>query len=86
MFFKLLYTKDINAVKMRNANLIDPTAKLSGLDTRGYYPSTTPAADKFVYPNLAGTNKGGSAIVLENTKKGYSFSSTAINLASLRTA
>jgi hypothetical protein len=73
----ILYTKDINAVKMRNANLIDPTAKLSGLDTRGYYPSTTPAADKFVYPNLAGTNKGGSAIVLENTKKGYSFSSTA---------
>ena len=73
----ILYTKDINAVKMRNANLIDPTVSLSGLDTRKFYPSTTAAADKFVYPNLAGTNRGGSVIILENTKKGYSFSSTA---------
>ncbi len=61
---------------MRNANLIDPTATLTGLDNRPYYPSTTAASDKYIYPNLAGTNKGGSAIVLENTKKGYSFSST----------
>ena len=72
----ILYTKDLNAVKMRNANLIEPTATLTGLDNRPYYPSTTAASDKFIYPNLAGTNKGGSAIVLENTKKGYSFSST----------
>ena len=73
----ILFTKDINAVKMRNANLKDPTAALSGLDSRLYYPSSTAASDKYVYPNLAGTNKGGSVIILENTKKGYSFSSTA---------
>jgi hypothetical protein len=72
----VMYTKDINAVKMRNANLKDPTGTLSGSDNRAYYPSTTAAADKFVYPNLAGTNRGGTAIVLENTKKGYSFSNT----------
>jgi hypothetical protein len=73
----ILYTKDINAVKMRNANLKDPTGILAGEDNRPYYPSSTPAADKYVYPNLAGTGKGGTVIVLENTGKGYSFSSTA---------
>lgn len=73
----LMYTKDINAVKMRNANLKEPTAILTGADNRHYFPSTATAADKYVYPNLAGTGKGGSAIVLENTKKGYSFSATA---------
>ncbi|MEO7315491.1 MAG: TonB-dependent receptor [Ginsengibacter sp.] len=63
----VLYTKDLNAVKMRNANLKDPSNKLNGVDNRPFYPS---GADK-VYPNLT------EAIVLENTKKGYSFSSTA---------
>lgn len=72
----VMYTKDLNAVKMRNANLKDPGNNLSGLDNRAYYPSTTIAADKFVYPNLAGTGRGGTAIVLENTNKGYSFSNT----------
>lgn len=67
----ILYTKDINAVKMRNANLKDPTGTLSGADNRPYYPSTQTGADKFIYPNI------GSVIVLENTKKGYSFSATA---------
>jgi hypothetical protein len=66
----LLYTKDINAVKMRNVNLKDPTGTLTGLDTRKYYPSTQTGADKNVYTNT------GSVIALENTKKGYSFSAT----------
>ena len=65
---------------MRNANLKDPTATLTGDDNRPYFaPSgnaATDAANKFIYPNLAGTNRGGSAIVLENTGKGYSFSNT----------
>ncbi|MEO5942809.1 MAG: carboxypeptidase regulatory-like domain-containing protein [Ferruginibacter sp.] len=73
----VLFTKDINAVKMRNANLIEPKALLNGLDNRAYFPSTTAASAKYVNPNLAGPNKGGTVIVLENTKKGYSFSSTA---------
>ncbi|MEO6719077.1 MAG: TonB-dependent receptor [Ferruginibacter sp.] len=72
----VLFTKDINAVKMRNANLKDPTATLFGQDNRKYFPTTTPASGKYVYPNLAGTNRGGTAIILENTNKGYSFSNT----------
>ncbi len=67
----VLYTKDINAVKMRNANLIEPEGNLSGLDNRKYYPSSQTGAGKFVNPSV------GSVIVLENTKKGYSFSTTA---------
>ena len=62
----LLYTKDLNAVKMRNANLKDPTGNLAGIDNRAYYPS---GAQKY-YPVS-------EAIVLENTNKGYSFSATA---------
>ena len=81
----VLYTKDLNAVKMRNANLKEPAATLVGLDNRGYFPKTgsssaalaADAAAKFIHPDLSGTSKGGSAIVLENTKKGYSFTSTA---------
>ena len=76
----MLFTKDINAVKMRNANLKDPVATLTGLDNRPYFAATgiaaTDAGNKFIYPNLAGPNRGGSAIVLENTRKGYSFSNT----------
>jgi hypothetical protein len=67
----ILYTKDLNAVKMRNANLIDPAGNLTGLDTRQYYPSSQTGSAKLVHPAQS------SIIVLENTKKGYSFSSTA---------
>ncbi|HEY9341668.1 MAG TPA: carboxypeptidase regulatory-like domain-containing protein [Hanamia sp.] len=63
----LLYTKDMNAVKMRNANLVAPSATLAGADNRLYYPTTAPKVNSEV----------GTVIVLENTKKGYSFSSTA---------
>lgn len=73
----VLYTKDINAVKMRNANLKAPTATLTGADNRPYYPSTLTPAEKYVNPDIAGTGKGGTVIVLENTKKGYSFATTA---------
>ncbi|MEO9022177.1 MAG: TonB-dependent receptor [Ginsengibacter sp.] len=62
----LLYTKDLNDVKMRNANLKDPNGNLTGEDTRSYYTSN----DTKLYPNL------GEVIVLENTHKGYSFSAT----------
>ncbi len=65
-----IYTKDINAVRMRNANLKNPTQQLNGPDNRNYY-GTTPAADKYVYPNLS------SVIVLENTNKGNSLALTA---------
>lgn len=73
----ILYTKDINAVKMRNANLKAPTATLTGLDNRPYYPSTTTSSERYVNPDIAGPGKGGTIIILENTRKGYSFSTTA---------
>ena len=64
----ILYTKDINAVKMRNFNLNAPNITLAGLDTRKAFAAS---ADRLLYPNL------GEDIILENTKKGYSFSTTA---------
>lgn len=64
----ILYTKDLNAVKMRNANLPAPTGRLVGLDNRGYYQA---GDSKKIVPTV------GNVIVLENTNKGYSFSTTA---------
>lgn len=66
----LMFTKDLNAVVMRNPNLKAPTANYSGEDNRPYYPS---GADKFYYDE----DVVGTPIVLENTHKGYSFSGTA---------
>jgi len=66
-----LITKDINAVRMRNANLKAPTGTLTeGEFTRPRYVSTS-NSDRYLYPNIT------SAIVLENTNKGYSTSYTA---------
>ncbi|MBD1386876.1 carboxypeptidase regulatory-like domain-containing protein [Mucilaginibacter rigui] len=65
-----LYTKDINAVRMRNANLKAPTGVLVEGDlSRPRYTGT--AADRNIYPAI------NSAIVLENTNKGYASSLTA---------
>lgn len=63
----LIYTKDINAVAMRNANLQAPTTQYTGADTRFYYPT---GATKY-YNNV------NTAILLENVKKGHAFSGTA---------
>lgn len=66
----LMFTKDINAVVMRNPNLKAPTERYSGPDNRLYYPS---GADMYYYPTK---EVGNAPIVLENTHKGYSFSAT----------
>lgn len=65
-----IYTKDVNAVYMRNANQLAPNARFNGYDNR---PRYTPAnnTSRRLYQNLT------SAIVLENTDKGSSFSFTA---------
>lgn len=65
-----IITKDINAVVMRNANLKSPTGLVTGPDSRPRYISTA-AADRYIYPQIS------SAIILENTKKGYSYALTA---------
>jgi hypothetical protein len=65
-----IITKDINAVIMRNANLKSSTGEFTGPDTRQRYVSTA-ASDRYIYPNIA------SAIILENTNKGYSYALTA---------
>ncbi|MBE9665781.1 TonB-dependent receptor [Mucilaginibacter boryungensis] len=70
--FEALYTKDINATKVRNANLKAPTGTINEGDlTRIRYVGTgtnnaVQAIDRAIYPNLS------SVIVLENTNKGYS--------------
>ncbi len=82
-----LYTKDINAVRMRNVNLKNPTGTIQeGEYTRARYVGTgtaTTAAgftsvgvttqDRNIYPN----NPALSVIALENTNKGYAASLTA---------
>lgn len=79
-----LYTKDLNAVRMRNANLKTPTGTITeGDNSRVRYVGTgttvpgnvanytVQAVDRAIYPNLS------SVIVLENTNKGYSAALTA---------
>lgn len=64
---EFLYTKDVNAVVMRNANLKNPDGTINGIDYRGRFSS--PAA-RNVYSNI------NTAIVLENTSMGSSGSAT----------
>ncbi len=65
LLLEALYTKDINAVYMRNANLRNPDSILAGPDPRPSYTSNSR-----VNPNI------GSAIVLENTSRGGSLNLT----------
>lgn len=72
-----LYTKDINATKVRNANLKTPTGTINEGDlTRVRYVGTgtngaVQAIDRAIYPNLT------SVVILENTNEGYSAALTA---------
>ncbi|MRG43547.1 cell envelope biogenesis protein OmpA [Chitinophaga sp. SYP-B3965] len=65
-----LITKDINAVRMRNGNLKEATGIAAGPDNRPRYVSPN-ASDRYIYPSL------GSAVIVENTSKGYSYALTA---------
>ncbi|MFT3824870.1 MAG: TonB-dependent receptor [Chitinophagaceae bacterium] len=65
-----IITKDINAIVMRNANLKDATGYVTGPDNRPRYMSTA-ASDRYIYPAIS------SAVIVENTKKGYSYALTA---------
>ncbi|WP_161662272.1 TonB-dependent receptor [Pedobacter sp. V48] len=64
-----IYTKSINEIYHRDANLVNPTGKLTGTgDTRDIFPgSSANRINNFL------TN----AIVLDNTNKGYAYNLTA---------
>ena len=62
-----IYTKDLNAVKMRNANEKPTNGILTGSDARGRFAA---AGDRRIYPGIT------SAVILENTNKGGGFSFT----------
>lgn len=63
-----IYTKDINAVFHRDANLVSPTGTLAGPDNRATFPGSS--ANRI---NSTITN----AIVLDNVSEGYSYSLSA---------
>jgi hypothetical protein len=77
---EFLYSKDIHATYMYNANLNEENgyAIANGGDTRERFLTTVPTSNKYYYagtslqdPNL------GNVIVLANTSKGYSYSAVA---------
>jgi hypothetical protein len=63
-----IYTKDLNAVRMRNANEKPTNGTLTGSDARGRFAA---AGDRRIYPGIT------SAVILENTNKGGGFSFTS---------
>jgi hypothetical protein len=75
-----IYTKDINATRMRNVNLKNPTGVIiEGDNTRVRYVGTgtnnaVTVQDRNIYPNSPTL----SVVALENTNKGYSAAFTAL--------
>jgi len=75
---ELIYTKDINAVYIRDANLAKPVAYLNG-DGRPLYGAVpgTATTDRTILSNDRRVNGDvGQALVLDNTSKGYQWSIT----------
>lgn len=75
--FEALYTKDINATRLRNANLKTPTGvtkEVDGVSRPRFIGTGTAnavvAADRAIYPALS------SVVVLENTNEGYAYQLT----------
>ncbi|HEY9045906.1 MAG TPA: TonB-dependent receptor [Ohtaekwangia sp.] len=76
---EFIYTKDINAVYLRDANLADSKATLAG-DGRPLYGAApgSPNVDRAIISNDRRINGDiGQALVLDNTNKGYQWSITA---------
>ncbi|PZR26699.1 MAG: cell envelope biogenesis protein OmpA [Citrobacter freundii] len=70
---ELMYTKDLNAIYMFNANQKAPDGTVtSGSDTRGRYSANTAAVRRLYVPSGRNVN----AIVLDNTSRGSSFVAT----------
>ncbi|QIL41294.1 TonB-dependent receptor [Pedobacter sp. HDW13] len=72
-----MYTKSINEIYHRNANLVNAAGTYSGTgDTRPYFPGVTATSNASAAPNRVNsfiTN----AIVLDNTNQGYAWNVTA---------
>jgi hypothetical protein len=60
-----IYTKDLNAIYHRDANLVNPTGKSVGPNVRDTFPGGT---------NNRINQRITNAIVMDNTSKGYSYS------------
>ncbi|HTJ51678.1 MAG TPA: carboxypeptidase regulatory-like domain-containing protein [Cyclobacteriaceae bacterium] len=77
---EFIYTKDIHAVFIRDANLAAPVGKVQG-DGRPLYgaaPTSTINTDRAILSNDRRVNGDvGQALVLDNTNKGYQWSITA---------
>ncbi len=72
-----IYSKDVNAVVHRNYNMLPPSGNLSGTgDTRAQFAGFN---EVNIYSASAGSESflEAGAIVLDNTKKGYQFTTTA---------
>jgi hypothetical protein len=76
---EFIYTKDINAVFIRDANIAAPVGTLAG-DGRPLYGTapSNPNTDRAIISNDRRVNGDlGQALVIDNTKKGYQWSITA---------
>ncbi|SES21130.1 Carboxypeptidase regulatory-like domain-containing protein [Pedobacter rhizosphaerae] len=72
-----MYTKSINEIYHRNANLVNPAGNYSGSgDTRPYFPGVTASANASAAPNRVNSFLT-NAIVLDNTNQGYAYNVTA---------
>ncbi|WP_426492791.1 TonB-dependent receptor [Hymenobacter sp. 102] len=72
-----IYSKDINAAIHRNYNLVTPTERAAGADSRELYPASGPRINPgFTGPDGQFSFLDAGVIVLENTKKGYQYSLT----------
>lgn len=72
---ELIYTKDLNAVYIRNANLTAPVGTLAGDGRPLYAPN---GSTRQIYGNdRRYQGDVGQALVLDNTSKGYNWSITA---------
>lgn len=67
--FELIYSKDINAVVVRNADLRAPVGTVPGVDGRNYYGGSTLFE---LNPDF-----GAGIYVLDNTDEGHNFNATA---------
>lgn len=65
-----IYTKDVNAVFHRDANLVAPAGAFDGADERPFFPAAVGGSNRI---NSNVTN----AVVLDNTNQGYQYLLTA---------